>query len=298
MCTKMKKTLTIFTPTFNRQEKLIDLKESLENQTDKNFIWMIVNDGSTDNTEDIVRKFQEDSCLNIEYYYQDNHGKHVAHNFGVKMCKTELFFCVDSDDLLPPDAVEKIKLLWNKRDETNDISGIVGIKAYYDNSIVGNYFPDNIMYSKLNELYEIYGKQGDTALIWRTEVIKKYPFKVFENENFLRENTAYDLIDMGYCLLVTNEILYLCEYFPDGLSFNATKLEMKNPKGASYYRLLEARKAKKIYKKIGYYSAYMFYCKLSNDLDDAKKELGFFKYYIFLMLSFLTVIRYKMRGKL
>lgn len=287
--------ITVFTPTFNRKERLTRLKKSLDQQTDLDFVWLIVDDGSCDGTEEIVRDFMIGSAYPIHYYYQENQGKHVAHNYAVRKCKTELFYCVDSDDKLPPNSIRNIKQIWQSVDDKECVSGIIGLKAYFDYTIVGNRYPKNILRASLSELYSVHGKEGDTALIWRTEVINKYPFKVFKNENFLRENTAYDLIDMEYKLVVSNEVLYLVEYCDDGLSRNATILELKNPLGAAYYRLGEARKAKSIYKKIAYYSGYVFYSELGNNFLEAKKVVGK-KFFLFKLLSKLMIIRYRMRG--
>ena len=288
-------TITVFTPTFNRKDRLMRLKKSLDDQTDLNFIWLIVDDGSCDGTSEMVRDFSDDTAYPIYYYYQENKGKHVAHNYAVQICKTELFYCVDSDDKLPSNAIKNIKKIWNSVKEKETISGIIGLKAYFNYTIIGNHYPNNVFTATLNELYSAYEKKGDAALIWRTDVIAKYPFKVFKGENFLRENTAYDLIDKKYKLVVSNEILYLVEYCDDGLSRNATEIELKNPLGAAYYRLGEARKAKKIYKKVGYYSGYVFYSELANNSQEVKRLLGK-KYFFFKILSKLVIIRYKMRG--
>lgn len=287
--------ITVFTPTFNRKERLKRLKKSLDQQTDLNFVWFIVDDGSCDGTEETVHNFMIGSAYPIHYHYQENQGKHVAHNYAVRKCRTELFYCVDSDDKLPPNSIKDIKQIWKSIDNKEGVSGIIGLKAYFDNTIVGNQYPENVFRASLSELYSVYGKEGDTALIWRTEVVSKYPFKVFKNENFLRENTMYDLIDMKYKLIVSNKVLYLVEYCDDGLSRNATTIELKNPLGAAYYRLGEARKAKSIYKKIGYYSGYIFYSELGNNSLEAKKNVGK-KYFLLKILSKLMIIRYRMRG--
>ena len=288
--------ITIFTPTYNRKNRLKRLKESLDRQSDFNFTWFIVDDGSTDGTKEMVSEFLEDSMYPIQYHYQLNQGKHVAHNYAVSHCKTELFYCVDSDDKVPIDVVEKIKLIWQNVRDKEKVSGIIGLKAYFDSQIIGNKYPDDIKRASLTELYSVYGKQGDTALIWRTEVIKNYPFRIFQGEKFLRENTAYDLIDKKYKLVITNEILYYVEYCDDGLSRNATQNELKNPLGAAFYRYGEAMKAKSVYKKIAYLSAFVFYCKIGNKQKEAKKQLGSVRYLICKILSGVMFIRYRRRG--
>lgn len=293
---KMGITITIFTPTYNRLSRLKRLKESLDKQTDLDFVWFIVDDGSTDGTEKMIHKFMSDSQFPIIYYFQENQGKHVAHNYAVSHCKTDLFYCVDSDDKLPIDAIEKIKSIWQNVIDKEEVSGIIGLKAYFNFELIGNKYPDDIKRAALSELYSVYGKQGDTALIWQTDVIKKFPFRVFQGEKFLRENTAYDLIDKKYKLVVTNDILYYVEYCDDGLSRNATQIELKNPLGAAYYRYGEAMKAKNVYKKIAYLSAFVFYCEIGKKGKQAKKQLGYMKYFFLKMLSNLMRIRYEMRG--
>ena len=288
--------ITIFTPSYNRKDRLRRLKESLDRQSDVDFTWFIVDDGSTDGTKEMVYGFLKDSMYPILYHYQQNQGKHVAHNYAVTHCQTELFYCVDSDDKLPIDAVEKIKHIWQNVTDKEKVSGIIGLKADFNSVIIGNKYPDDIKRASLSELYSVYEKQGDTALIWRKEVIKNYPFRVFQGEKFLRENTAYDLIDREYKLVVTNEILYCVEYCDDGLSRNATQIELKNPLGAAFYRYGEAMKAKSVYKKIAYLSAFVFYCKLGDKQEEAKKQLGSVRYFICEMLSGFMFIRYRRRG--
>lgn len=289
-------TITIFTPTYNRIDRLIRLKESLDKQTDLDFLWFLVDDGSKDGTEKAIHQFMNDSKFPMIYSYQENQGKHVAHNYAVSHCETELFYCVDSDDKLPENAVENIKRIWENVENKKDVSGIVGLKAYFDYKIIGGRYPENVEQCQLGKLYSDYGKQGDTALIWRTEVIREYPFKVFHKEKFLRENTAYDLIDEKYDLVVSNEILYLVEYCEDGLSRNATQIELKNPLGAAYYRYGKALKAKNLYQKIGYLSGFVFYCRLGKKEKEARKQLGIIKYFIFFILSKMMRVRYRLRG--
>lgn len=286
------KKITVFTPTYNRGYTLNDLYKSLVKQNCKDFIWMIVDDGSTDDTKEIVKKFISENKIEIEYYYQNNQGKHVAHNLGVKKCRTELFFCVDSDDKLTSNAIfEILEIEKEGKIEKNNICGIVGNRCFSDGSIIGTKFPE-IEYESLSELYKK-GKKGDTSLIYKANVIKKYPFKVFENEKFLRENTAYDEIDKKYKLYVTNQIFTICEYLDDGLSKNAIKIEMKNPLGAAYYRLLEAKKAEKASLKIRNYSGYIFFMIKGKKIKECIKEVGIFRFVFLLPIAFVGAIRYK-----
>lgn len=286
--------LTIFTPTYNRGELLKKLYLSLCKQKNKNFCWLIVDDGSTDNTKQIVEKFISEQKLDISYVLQPNSGKHVAHNLGVRLCKTELFFCVDSDDYLTSNAVQEILDIWNtlSANEINKISGIVAYRGTSDMNIIGTEFPLAMDVSPLNYLYSN-GKKGDTALIYRTEVLRQYPFPVFGGEKFLRENIAYDLIDEKYSLLVLRKIIYICEYLDDGLSKNSTKYEMESPNGAALYRYNEYLKNKKSFFGLRQLAGYFFFSIKAKKTKVAWKKIGIFKGLILLPIVLAGAIRYK-----
>ena len=148
--------LTVFTPTYNRAYILPRLYESLLKQTDKNFEWVIVNDGSTDNTKKIIEEWIEKDKIVIRYYEQENQGKPVAHNKGVEKAKGEIFTCVDSDDFLVDNAVEIINSKWDECKSNNMCIGIVGTCIGLDGKPVGTGMPLNIKNSTLRNLYNKY----------------------------------------------------------------------------------------------------------------------------------------------
>jgi len=221
--------LTIFTPTYNRAYILNKCYESLLTQTNKSFKWLIVDDGSSDNTEEIVNGWMGEKLIDIEYYKQENGGKQRAHNYGVELCTTELFMCVDSDDHLTETAVDELLNAWEQIEDKTKVSGIVANKGYDINSPIGK-FPD-VEYSTLLDLYRKHKHQGDTALMYRTDLLKKYPYDVADGEKFIGENYAYNKIDQNHHLLVLPKIVYLCEYLEDGLTHNVRKLTKNNPIG-------------------------------------------------------------------
>lgn len=231
--------LTIFTPTYNRGYCLENLYNSLLQQTNKFFKWIIVDDGSVDNTRELVNKFKKEDNIIIEYYLQKNSGKHVAHNKGVEMCDTELFFCVDSDDYLTSEAVDTILKTWNDRNKSKATIGIVALRGYRDGSVMGNEMPKNLEESTLSNLYNIYGKKGETALIFQTKYLKKSLFPVFDGEKFLSEEVIYNELDTIGPLILLNKIIYLMEYLEDGLTRNYIKQWKLSPKGVIY--LLKSR---------------------------------------------------------
>lgn len=224
--------LTIFTPTYNRGYTLPQLYNSLLKQTNQNFEWIIVDDGSTDNTKEIINKWINENKIKIRYFYQDNQGKPIAHNYGVKKAEGELFTCVDSDDYLKENAVEII--LKNTCINKENCVGMVGICITKDNKPSGTCMPENIDYATLGDLYNKHKYKGDTILIYKTDIIKKYEFPQIEGEKFIPETYLYDKIDQEGKLAIIREGIYVCEYLQDGYTKNVRKLIMNNPNG---YRL-------------------------------------------------------------
>lgn len=232
------KTLTVFTPTYNRADILEKLYDSLVNQTSDDFEWLIVDDGSTDCTKSIVKEWMEEGKIEIRYFYQENGGKQRAMNYGAELCRTYLFDCVDSDDQMTPDAVERIVSFWNSNGDEASIAGIVSLRGKnHRESLTGAYLPEGVRLCHFYELYEKYGFSGDTNLIYRTEVLRRFPYHVFEGEKFIGESEQYLQIDDKYQMLLMNQITVICKYRADGYTKNVFKLLKNNPKG---YRRVKA----------------------------------------------------------
>lgn len=226
----MEKMLTIFTPTYNRGYILDKLYNSLLNQRNKDFKWLIVDDGSTDNTKKLVKSWIDENKIEIKYIYQENQGKHIAHNVGVDNCDTELFLCVDSDDNLLDNAVEDIL---NDYKYINDdmICGIVTSRIDKKNNPIGGEITNKVKYSNLSDLYEKYGLKGDTSLVFKSKIIKEYKFPQIEEERFIGEEYIYCQIDELYKLYISHKKYYKCEYLDDGYTKNMIKTIVSNPKG-------------------------------------------------------------------
>ena len=222
--------ITIFTPTYNRAYILPQLYNSLIKQNNNNFEWIIVDDGSTDSTKEIVDKWIKEKKIVIRYFYQENQGKPIAHNCGVKNAKGELFVCVDSDDYLTENAVKTILDKWRKIKYSKDCTGIVGMRITENGMPVGTLIP-KIQYSTLDDLYTKYKYKGDTILIFRTEIIKKYLFPKIEGEKFIPETYLYDKIDQEGKLATIQEGIYICKYLEDGYTANTINIIKNNPKG-------------------------------------------------------------------
>lgn len=230
------KLITVFTPTYNRKYKLPQLYKSLCEQTCKDFVWLIVDDGSSDGTEELVRSWMADNEVEIQYHYQQNGGKMRAHNKGAELCETEYFVCVDSDDQLASPKVIKDTLDFLEQNKDlagkKEISGVVSYKKI--GSVSQGKFPDNMKVAALSELYEA-GFHGETTLMFKTDVLKRYPFPVVEGEKFLTEAYIYDQLDEKYKMMVFPYYSQDCEYLPDGFTNNAWDVLFKNPKSYRMY---------------------------------------------------------------
>ena len=232
----MKPQLTVFTPAYNRAYTLYKCYESLKSQTDTNFKWLIIDDGSTDNTKELVESWMSEDILDITYIYQENQGMHGAHNTAYENIDTELNVCIDSDDYMPNDAVEKIIKFWNKN-KRDDLAGIAGLDSYEDGSIIGTKFPESLKESTLFDLYHKEGVKGDKKLVYRTELTKNYPYPIFEGEKYVGLAYKYTKIDETHKLALMNEVLCIVEYMEDGSSRNMLKQYRKNPKGFAFFRV-------------------------------------------------------------
>ncbi len=296
---KLLKKLTVFTPTFNRAYCLHVCYESLKSQTNKKFIWLIIDDGSTDNTEELVKTWKKEDVIEISYIKQDNQGMHGAHNTAYEQIDTELNVCIDSDDCMPFDAVEKILEFWEKHG-SDQVSGMIGLDSFKNGEIIGTKMPASIKKSTLFDLYNKHDVKGDKKLVYRSELTKKYPYPIFENEKYVGLAYKYHKLDEEYPMLLMNEILCVVEYLPDGSSLNMLKQYRVNPKGFAFYRK-ELMKLPFVDMKFKYRQAihYVSSSLISKNKDFIKespfKLLTFFATPLGLILYFLIMSRTKTR---
>ena len=229
--------ITVCTPTFNRAYILDKLYNSLLFQSFKNFEWLIVDDGSTDNTESIVKEWINKNNICIRYYKKENGGKHTAINYGLDLALGELFFTVDSDDYLTNDALEKIDLWFKDINKSNNICGIVANKGTSSKKTNNNCFSKpyiDIPLSALNSYLddENIVINGERAIVFYTDFHKKYRFPVFDNEFFMPEAIVYNRMAIdGYLCRFFNDIIEIIEYRDDGLTRVGDILYINNPKG-------------------------------------------------------------------
>ena len=241
-------TLTVFTPTYNRAYVLKQSYDSLCRQTCKDFVWLIVDDGSSDNTKEIVEKWMaNDNGFEIRYVYKQNGGMHTGHNKAYELIDTELNVCIDSDDFMPDDAVELIVNFW-KENKDSSYSGILALDVYKNGQVIGKELP-NKKSTTLSGYYQN-GGQGDKKLIYRTEIINKYPpYPEFEGEKFVPLDYKYLLADQDYELLIMNKPVCVVEYMEDGSSKNMLRQYYKNPRGFAFMRKVHMKYDKEFLKK-------------------------------------------------
>ena len=226
----------MFTPAYNRAHTLLRTYESLLQQDCKEFIWLIIDDGSTDNTAELVKSWQsKENGFEIRYIYKENGGMHSAHNTAYAHIDTELNTCIDSDDKLAPGAVRMILDKWERvRDQ--GYAGIIGLDADFDNNVIGKGFPKGMTETTVIGYY-VAGGSGDKKLVYRTDVINQYPaYPIFEGEKYVALSYKYRLIDQKYKMAVLDEVLCNVEYQPDGSSHTMWKQYLKNPRGFAFWR--------------------------------------------------------------
>lgn len=230
--------LTVFTPAYNRAYTLPRTYESMKQQKNTAFIWLVVDDGSSDNTAELVRQWQtEDNGFEVRYIYKENGGMHTAHNTAYELIDTELNICVDSDDALAPDAVQIIYDAWQKVKDKG-YAGLLALDAEFNGKVIGKGFSEGLKETTLGGYYRN-GGAGDKKLILCTDVVRQYPpYPTFEGERFVPLGSLYTMIDKDYQLSVLDAVVCLVEYMPDGSTHNMLRQYYRNPNGFRYARLV------------------------------------------------------------
>lgn len=228
--------LTICTPTFNRAYTLERTYKSLLSQTNKNFEWIVVDDGSTDNTEQLVRTFINEKKIRVRYFKQPNQGKHIALNKGIDESEGELFTCLDSDDWLYNDAVENIYRIWERAGYREDIVGIISLDTFANGKIVGSSLPDDVESANWMDLKYKYKVTGDKDFYFRTSELKKVKFPNFNNNKHMPPGYQIWLLSKKYKFFIYNKPTKYVEYMEDGISKNKYNKYVVAPDNFAIYR--------------------------------------------------------------
>lgn len=222
--------LTILTPTYNRADYLPRLYESLKAQTDRDFLWLVVDDGSEDNTKDLIASYGS-GMVDVRYVAQKNAGKHTALNRGISEIETELTFIVDSDDYLPENAVETILRYHEKYRNTPNLCGYSFLRCHADGRVNTAYFPSEELIGTYAEVRINGGIGGDKAEVFYTQILKQYPFPTFPGEKFLPEDVVWMRMSGPYQMVHSNENVYYCDYLENGLTNTGKRMKIHSPNG-------------------------------------------------------------------
>ena len=234
--------ITVFTPTYNRAYCLHRCYESMKRQTCKDFDWLIIDDGSTDNTRELVHQWMnEEAEFQIRYVYKENGGMHTAYNLAYQLVEAELSINIDSDDWLTDTAITDILAFWDKS-KRDDIGGIYALDCYQSGKVLGTPFPDELKefrgWGYKTVFYEVNGKKkqyhnrGDKKFIGVTQILRQYPpIPVFEGEKYHSLYYKQHLIERDYSILIYNSPVCVVEYMLDGSSNHMYTQYVKNPRG-------------------------------------------------------------------
>lgn len=283
--------VTVITPTYNRADMLYNCYTSLKKQTNTRFQWMIVDDGSTDNTKEVVKKIFNENYLDIKYIRKENGGKHTALNKGVEKVKTPLTVILDSDDIFTDTAIETIELYYNKYNSISNICGYTFLKAYSNGEIMGNPFETEGRYNYI-DLRLNNSKYGEKCDVFFTNKLKEIPFSVYPNEKYIGESTAWAKLGMKYDMISVNEIIYIAEYLPEGLTKNGREIRIMSPYGGMEYAELNIILKRSLFQKIKYSILYVAYAVVAG-----KSAFNIFLYGPYKLIKFTSFLPGYILGK-
>lgn len=262
--------ITVFTPTYNRAYIIENLYQSLQRQTYRDFEWLIVDDGSTDNTEEVIGKWQkENNDFPIRYYKKANGGKCRAINYGVDFAEGLLFFNVDSDDYLTDDALEKVAKWEEELPKDKKYCGVVGNLGTSETETPNTPWHEPYRDASLLERYDEYCEHpidGERAWVFYTEIQKKYKYPEFDGENFITPAVTWNrMAHDGYIVRIFDDIIWVYEYQPDGLTASGNKRFLERPQGHGLWLREKAEFMNYSFmEKVKMY--YSFYCDHSHHL--------------------------------
>lgn len=258
--------LTVVTPTYNRAYILHRCYESLINQTYKSFIWMIIDDGSTDNTEELVNKWINNGKINIIFYKKENGGKASALNFALDRIDTDYWVCLDSDDTFSHNAVE---LALQELDEIKNNAKYCGILALRNtpngNILGGKQIPEEVNETTVMEIQDKYNIRSEFIQFYKTKITLQYRFPQIPGEKFISPEYLAREINRRYKFKVSRNIFCYCQYLPDGLTKNKLDVIKKNPKGYTLIKRQSFELAEGFMAKSKHCLMYIAGCILSGD---------------------------------
>lgn len=283
------KKITVFTPTFNRAHLLPRLYESLKKQTSKDFVWMVIDDGSSDGTAAQVLNWQKQNLLEIKYFYKQNGGMHTAHNLAYAEIDTELNVCIDSDDAMPPESIKNINDCWSALNHSSlQFSGIVGLDEERGGNIIGTPFPHDVSFGSYSDIYFKQKVKGDKKFVLRTDLVKNFPpYPEFIGEKLVPLGILYMMMGDDKPFIYLNKTLCTVEYQPEGSTNSIIKQYFQSPRGFLYARKIRLQYKSSIFDKL---KTIIHIATSAYILKDFKEPLKNNKY------SFFTFLFYPIGG--
>ncbi len=215
---------TIFTATYNRANTIHRVYDGLSKQTFKDFEWLIIDDGSTDNTGEIVTQWIQEAKFAIRYYWQENRGKHIAHNVALQKAQGKYFVIIDSDDSIIPVALERLITLWESIPEghNSDFCGAAALCMDQNGEIIGESLPEPVIDASILEMRFIHKLSQEFVGFYKTTILRQFPFPKIENVRFIPEGYVWSQIGQKYKIRYGNEPLRI--YFTEDHSNSLMKM--------------------------------------------------------------------------
>ena len=255
--------ISIVTPVYNRADLLYKCYQSLVNQTNYDFEWIIIDDGSTDNSLEVARSFKAD--FQIKVITKENGGKHTALNASHQYIEGKYVLILDSDDYLISAAVDTVINSWSKYDEQDEVAVVVFLRGSDEDHPLCMAYPDDegkqvdiIRYNRKTIV------SLDACEVIRTELFKKYPFPVFEGEKFVAEGALWDRVGLTHKCVYINKVIYICKYLEGGLTKSGKPMRINNPNGGMYTSNLGMNKKNFLKSRLKnglLYNCYSFFAK-------------------------------------
>jgi len=269
------KTLAIITTTYNRGYCIHQVYDSLKSQNSKDFMWLVIDDGSTDDTKYIIDEFIKEDLVEIKYYWHSNKGMHGARNLAYDKVDTEINVIIDSDDWLANDAVNKIIGFW-KRNKKKNIAGIISLNCKPDGTVIGGRFPEKIKKTTVTEMSDKLNMHGDKKFIYRSELTSLYPYPEIEGENYFPASYKFRMLDLNYKMLIMNEVTCFVDYNNNSASLGRINQYKTCAKGFSFYRnemIRISKNPKYIVKQTIHYIATSLFSKDRSFIKKSHKKL-------------------------
>lgn len=228
---------TVFIPSYNRAHTIGRALDSIRRQTVSDYEILVVDDGSSDGTGEIVRAWAADSNAEVRYVFQENGGKHAAHNHGVALARGQLFMVLDSDDQLLPDCLRDIFEAWYSiPDERRaDYAGVEGLCVTGAGALHGRRFPAEVFDSDYLQVRGRYAVTGEKRNAIRVDVLRQFPYPLFDGEYHIRPDYIWKQISHRYRFRYINRPLHVVDFAPDGLTATASTRRLRNVRGLFAY---------------------------------------------------------------